>query len=135
MKHSYVDIRFSNSCFTRDYRFGLSGSTKAIKFVLGSEIMQLVEEAADKVLLKEKFIADYKKNKYLFSAVTIHSINDLGAGSTIYVLGYYAASNEIEYKINDSNDIVKDSPDVIKSGLDDSGKELLDKVLWVFGNN
>ena len=35
-QHSYISIRVGNDCFTRDYRFILSGSTKAINYALGN---------------------------------------------------------------------------------------------------
>ena len=51
MNHSSVSVRLSNDCGRKDYRFSLSGSSKAIRYVIPSKILT---DELEKIRLKRK---------------------------------------------------------------------------------
>ena len=51
MNHSSVSIRLRNDCGRKDYRFSLSGSSKAIRYVIPSKILT---DELEKIRLKRK---------------------------------------------------------------------------------
>ena len=80
-KHNSVSVRLISNCSSKDYKFSLSGSTKALKFVLGEkmireinkevlELKELEEKKRKEILelkeLEEKKLKEYKINNSLF---------------------------------------------------------------------
>lgn len=54
MNHNSVDIRLKSSCSSRDYRFSLSGSTRALNFVIGKKYWDEIKRATRTKKLIEK---------------------------------------------------------------------------------
>ena len=66
-KHNYVSVRLSQDCGLKDYRFSLSGSTKALNYVLGyGWIKQQIEkEKKRKELLRKEdsIVREFKRKE------------------------------------------------------------------------
>ena len=66
-KHNSVSVRLISNCSSKDYKFSLSGSTKALKFVLGEKmIREINKEVLELKELEEKKLKEYKINNSLF---------------------------------------------------------------------
>ena len=61
MKYSSLSIRLESYCGKVDYKFSLSGSTRALNFVVGDWLKQKKDEALKLKLLKIKSLKEKKK--------------------------------------------------------------------------
>ena len=66
-KHNYVSVRLSQDCGLKDYRFSLSGSTKALNYVLGYGWIkkQIEKEKKRKELLRKEdsIVREFKRKE------------------------------------------------------------------------
>ena len=79
-KHSYVSVRLINDCSLKDYRFSLSGSTKAIDYVISNtEVVSKIKEL--RILQEKKKEEEINKKIKLNKILKILKIEKLTSWS------------------------------------------------------